>query len=289
MNKVLIGVGIGCGLLVLVVIGVLAAGGMWVKGKAEEAGLTVEGMEAAGEKMEAHEAKAKALNEKYTFKAPPKGQPLRVEEDRLQDYLAVRASMKPVIDKLEAQGKKLDHLKDDKQQAGFGDMMAAGGMMMELMSGVQEAWLEGLEEQEMSPTEFHTITAALITSEMGKGMGQALQNQRPALEKLKASLEQQANNPNMPQEVRDGAREQIPEIEKQIQRLPAPGSAPPEADAIHAANAELYQKHKDAFEKSGGLGMDVFLYGYAEQGSLGEAMQNAMQPYGMNPDDAEAQ
>lgn len=266
MKKVLIGVGIGCGVLVLIAVAVMVAGGVWLKGKTE-------GLVASGEQMQKMETRAKELNQEFAFTPPPRGEPVKLTEARLQDYLEVRQAITPVIQKYEAEGKKFEDLKN-QQNVGLGDAMKAGTALFSMMGDIQQAWLAALEEQKMSPKEFHAISAAIFTADIGKSAGEMKKGQRQMLEQVKTAMEQQANNPQMPQEARDEAKKQIAELERQIAALPPADEAPSKATEIHAANSALFAKYKEQYEQQGNPGIDVLLWGQ-DGNSFAEAMEAA--------------
>lgn len=279
MKKVLIGAGIGCGALIIIGIVVVGAGAFWAKGKMQEAGVDLEAMAQGGQVMEQQQKRAEDLNQRFAFDAPPKGQPVKLTEPRLQTYMDVRAGLSPAIKKLESEGKRLDQLQKSKQ-LGVTDAWKGMAEYMAFIPAIQNAWLDQLEQKQMSPAEFHAITATLLSSEWGKAAGEMQKGQRQMLTQLKAAMQQQANDANLPQQARDEAKKQLPELEKQIAALPPEGQGPSEADTVHQANAALFEKYKDQFEKDGNLGIDVLLFGYS-----GNTFENVMQ--GSVPDFAE--
>lgn len=271
MKKVLIGVGIGCGLLLLIVVGVVAAGGMWAKSK-------LDGVAESTEKLDKHQERVKQLDEKYAFAKPPKGEPVKLSEARVKEYMAIRAALGPVMEKYGEEGKALEQKTQHGKQAGFTDAMKAGGLLMDMMADVQGAWLDQLDQKKMSPQEFHAITAALLTADMGKAAGEMTKGQRQMLTQMKAVYEQQANAPNMTEEARADAKSQLADLDKQLAALPK-DDGPTEAQKIHAANAELFAKYKAELEKTGNMGIDMFLLG-SEGSSFAEAMESATPTYG---------
>ncbi|MBN1205874.1 MAG: hypothetical protein JXB05_13235 [Myxococcaceae bacterium] len=265
MKKVLIGVGIGCGVLILVGVIALVAGGIWMKGK-------VEGMAEGGEKMQKQEQHITSLNQKYAFEEPPKGKPLPLAEDRLEDYFAIRKSLTQVFASYEQRMKEFES--STGKQADLSKGFEALGTVMGMMAEVREKWLEQLDAQKMSPREFHAITAALYSSNWGKAKGQMRQNQRAALEQVKLGLEKQANDESLPAAQRERVRKHLAMIEKQLAAIPPATTEPSEAEKIHTANAALYEKYKAQIEEGMNPGLDAFLVG--DNNGLGKAFEDAM-------------
>ena len=256
MNKVLVGVGIGCGALIL--IGVVAAvgAGMWVKGKAEEIG-AVAGVE--------QQEELERLNKKYSFAKPPKGQPVELTESRVRDYLAVREALAPVMTKFEEKGQKFEAKNRGGEQPSMGDAMEAMSMLGGMMTELRVAWMKALEEKKMSPNEFGAITAAIYGAPLAHGLEQMKQSQRPVLEQLRDQAQKTADDESVPEEMREMAREQVAQMEEQLAALPPEGAAPSEKQKIFAKNAELLDRMKIDMEKTN-PGVDILLGTLAAEG-----------------------
>lgn len=267
MKKVLIGAGIGCGALVVIaIVGVMVAG-MWAKGK-------VENLADRADVMDKQEQRVAEMNKKYSFTPPAKGLPVELTDSRIQDYLAIRASLTPVFKDYETKAHAKGFDKHDKDPS-ITDAMEAGGMIMDLLRDVRVKWLTELDQKRMSPAEFHAITAAIYTSGLGAAMDGMADQQRAALEQMKQSVEQQMNNPNVPQEQKDEMKESLAELNKQLAALPPRGAAPSEATKLHVANAKLVEKYKKQIEDDANMGLDMLLPGYVDDnGGLGAAMEN---------------
>ncbi len=265
MKKVLIGVGIGCGALLLLAIIAVVAGGFWVKGK-------VEGMAQGTEQMQQQEKRVAELNKQYSFQAPPKGQPLQLSEERLKEYLAIRTALKPVFAQYEAKAKEFEQPEGQRPDLSKG--MEALGMMMNMMADVRARWIEELERKQMSPREFHAITAAIYSSGWNQAMGDWKKNERAMYEQLKAQFDSQAQDESLPEEAREMAREQSEEMEQKLATLPPAGETPPEVKKIHEANAAITAKYKEQITQDANPGLDAFLVGGGHE--LGSAFQDAM-------------
>ncbi len=262
MKKVLIGVGVGCGVLVLVGIVAVVSGGLWVKGK-------VNGMAQDGERLQKQEQQVASLNQKYAFQEPPKGQPLPLSEARLEDYFVVRKALAEVVTAHQQKMKQLEGTQANPTQA-----LGALNTLMGMMGEVRGRWLELLEQQKMSPREFHAITAALYSSGLSKARGKLRQNQRAALEQVKQKLEAEAKDESLPAAKRENLRRHLAMIEKQLSMLPAAPAVSSETDKIHEANAALYAKYKAQIEAGVNPALDSLLLG--DSAAMGTAFQDAM-------------
>ncbi len=266
MKKVLIGLGIGCGSLMLLGIIAVVAGGFWVKSKTEE---YVGDLGALGEKAEQSQQRVTALNQKYAFAAPPKGVPVTVEEKRLQEYLGVRTALQPVWKTYEAKAKELGDSTGEKP--GFGDAMKAVGQLSSFIMELQSTWLDQLENKKMSPKEYHAITAALYTSNWGAAMGDFKKQQRPMFEQTKATLEERLAN-TTDEGLKSALEEQLASVEEQLAQLPDADAEPSAADKVHKGNLVLYEKYKTQIEEQAQQGLDLILVG-DHGSSLGDAFE----------------
>ncbi|RKG64065.1 hypothetical protein D7W79_39520 [Corallococcus exercitus] len=95
MNKKwILGVGLGVGGLLLVGGGLVATG-YWANGQ-----MGGDGMEVLAQ-TQARAQRTADLNARYPFQPPPAGKVLRLEEARLETYLAVREATLPAYQVLE--------------------------------------------------------------------------------------------------------------------------------------------------------------------------------------------
>jgi hypothetical protein len=264
MKKLLIGLGIAFGVVVVLVIGGLVVGGLWLKSKVDDA---VGSATEFAEQTEAVEKRTEELNRRFSFQAPPKGMPITLTEGRLQEYLAIRATLQPVFDTYEQKLKEQNEAMGEK--AGLGDAIKAAGTLGAFLNGLRTTWLDGLESKRMSPKEFHTITAALYTSNWGVAMGDFKKQARPAMEKMKAELESQLATATDPA-IKQALEQQLASVKEQLDSLPA-DAGETEKDRIHRANHELYTKYKTQIEEQAAHGLDVLLAGDAQ--GLGEAFE----------------
>lgn len=168
-KKVLLGIGLGCGGLVLVAV--LTCGGFawWVRGKAKT---WSKPLQASHQMIKAQKAKLEKLDHQYPFTPPKKG-PYVVPEARLKVYLAVREAELPTFAEYEAKVKHLDALQeklhghhDGKPSLGevFSDTKQALRLTSEIVKGLAQAekgYADALEKNRMSPSEFRAITGVV--------------------------------------------------------------------------------------------------------------------------------
>jgi hypothetical protein len=266
VKKVLIGLGIGCGSLIVLGIIAVMAGGFWLKGKAEE---FTGDLQAVAKKAEAQQTKISALNQKYAFKAPPKGNPLRLEERRVQEYLAVRAALQPVWKTYEQKSEDLNKTAGDKP--GVGDAFRAMGLLANLVGDLRDTWLTQLESRKMSPGEYHAITAALYSSNWGAAINDMRKGQQEMFAQAKEGLQRQLDT-TTDEDMRAMLEEQVRSMDQQLAAMPASDGLSADAEALHKANKALYDKYKSQIEEHAAQGLDFLLLGDGEN-NLGTAFE----------------
>lgn len=178
------------------------------------------------------------LDETYKFTEPSDG---LVQEDRLQAYIAVCARVKPEVVKLQAFTKA--------HEGGKEGSWSDAKDVMKLTTGLTSAMRKGLEEQKMSPTEFHFVGNAMrmarSTTESA-GEGQALDPaQRKVKEEMIANFESLLANPDLPQDQRGEIQGQLDQLRQEIESTPALDP-----------NAALYLKHKQRLDEVDLEGME---------------------------------
>lgn len=194
MKKVLIGVGIGCGTLVLAGVALAIVGGFWAK-------KNLGNVAAMGEEMKAQEAQFQKLEQEYPFTPPTADRPVTLTEDRLRAYLAVRDRALPLHRDFEAKAEALRAKNQGQEKPDLSATLEAANLIAGLMSSVRKAYLEGLGEQHMSPREFGAITTSLYMWEATKDMARqpgakvepALTANADLLSKYKDQIEKGAN------------------------------------------------------------------------------------------------
>ncbi|WP_163997729.1 hypothetical protein [Pyxidicoccus caerfyrddinensis] len=275
MKKVLIGVGVGCGLIILVGVGLLVAGGLWAKN-------TFGGSIEAGQKLAAQEEELAKLNQSIAFQAPPEGEVLALDAKRLETYFAVREGALPVFKAMEqkADAFEKEHGGDDKKNANFGAAVDAANMMMTMTVDVRAAYLEGLKKHGMSPAEFQTITTTVYTSLMADGMEQAqgaLKQSREAMEKQLAALDKKLEGDSLSDEERTQTEEAQTHLRTAIEAMekgeanPGLGNLTAEGRKVAAANVALLKTYDKQVQAMASSAFDSFLLG----GSATDAPEGA--------------
>ncbi len=268
MKKVWVGVGIGCGALLLIVIGVMVAGGLWVKSK-------VGNVTESTEKMQKQSKELASLDTEFPFEAPPEGQPVKLEKARVEKYFAVRSELLPVYEKFDAKGKEFEAKHKDEKDS-FSGAMEAGGMILEMTSELRSAFIEGLKKQGMSPKEFHYTTGAIFSSAMGKGMAEMTAATQQSLEESVKNYEEQLNDPNLSAEEKAEVKENLDQAKSDLAQATAQAKDAPAVSAVHEANAKLLEPYKERIEKEANPALDAMLFGENDDYS------NAMNQMGGN-------
>jgi hypothetical protein len=260
-NKVLLGVGIGCGSLVL--LGMIALGGVawWLK---REVGDSFSNMVESGQKMQALGQELQALDKQHPFTAPPEGEVLALSEERLLSYLAVRETALPAYEEFQ---KKAEAFKDEhegKQDADVGAAMKATGLLTELMTKVHGAYIEGLKKQGMSPREFRTITQTLYSSMVTGVVDQAqqagAQARQEALESVREAMKDPALTAEQLAEMKEHEQALLDSAEDVEGREGAPVLSEA-SKAAAAANLALMNKYQERINSAGSLAMDTLIFG----------------------------
>lgn len=247
MKKVLIGVGIGCGVLI-VLGGIAMVGGAWFVG--HKVASVAQSAEKATQQMQAQQKQMEELDRKYPFTEPAQGQPLALTDDRLQAYLAIREAALPIFENFKKQSSEFDAKhKNAGQMVALSAASEAVGMFGELRAKLAESYAENLEKQKMGPAEFGAITGAIYSA----GMGAAMAAQHDNIKKQVAEIDKQIAQATDPQ-VKAALEQSKATLEQMA------GNAPdPKVAATFAANAKLTEKYKDRIEKAVNPAFDMFV------------------------------
>lgn len=262
MKKVLIGVGVGCGLLILVGVGLLVAGGMFMK-------KTFGGTFEAGQKMAAQEQELTKLNESHAFQSPPEGEVLALDAKRLENYFAVRETALPVFKALEqkADAFEKEYGGENNNNANIGAAVEATNMVMSMTVDVRAAYIEGLKKHAMSPAEFQAITTTVYTSLMAEGMEQvqgAMKQNREAMEKQLTDLDKKLQDESLSEEQRmqlEEAQSQLQNAIEATEKAPGMGTLSEEGKKVAAANVALLKKYENQVQTMANSAFDSFLLG----------------------------
>jgi hypothetical protein len=265
-KKVLLGVGIGCGTLVLLGMIGIGAGAWWLK---RQVGDSVSNMVESSQKMQAMGQQLQALDNSHPFTPPPEGEVLALSEERLLSYLAVRETALPVYAEFQKQAEALEAKDENKDNPGLGATMQAAGLLTELMAKVHGAYIDGLKKQGMSPREFRTITQTLYSSMVTGVVDQARKAGAAARQEALESVREQMKDPSL-------TEEQLAEMKEHEQALLDSAEDPEGVEgapvlseaskAAAAANLALMDKYQERINSAGSLAMDTLLFG----GDVGE-------------------
>jgi hypothetical protein len=173
-KKLWVGLGIGCGALVLLAAVGIGVSAWWVKSH-------LSGMTGSVKQMKAQKAELDELDKQYPFDAntaPP------LTEARLDEYVAIRAPALQDFQKLQAELDALNQKKKDEMS--FSEAMAAGQDAMVEAAHVRQLYVDGLKSHQMSADEFEAITRMAYGSD-AQGANSALFSQaEPKLKPLRS-------------------------------------------------------------------------------------------------------
>ena len=260
-KKVLIGVGVGCGVLMLLIAGVVVAGGLWAKKKFDD---TTAGFEQVGEQSEA----LAALDKDFPFEAPGEDELLQLNEQRLSAYFAIREEALPVFQAFEKKGKAFEekHKDNDPDSANVGAAVEALGLMGQLVAETRASYIESLKKHRMSPREFHAITQTLYATYVAgavQGMQAASAQQREGMVKLVEALDAQLEDESLGEEQRALLQQQRDALHAQVEAadtaVDAQQPTSEKSKAALAANAALLEKNQERIKKVANPAFDAFV------------------------------
>jgi hypothetical protein len=263
-KKVLVGVGIGCGSLMLLGLIALGVGAWWVK---QQVGDSVSSMVEAGQKMQKSTQELAKLDQSYPYTPPAEGEVATIAEARLLKYLAVRELALPVYAEFEKKAEELNDMQDAKAA------LKATGLVTELLTKVHGAYIEGLKQHKMSPTEFRTITQTLYTSVVAGAVNEAQRLGAEAREQALAEVRRQLENESLPEEERALLEEQELQLLQAEESLVEAQALSEESKVAVAANVALVEKYQERIQTAGNLALDALLFGEGTQG-LNTAQDN---------------
>jgi hypothetical protein len=263
MKKVLIGVGIGCGVILLLGIGAMVAGGLFLK-------KTLGGTFEAGQKMSAQAEELQKLNQDHAFQAPVEGEVLALDAKRLETYFAVRESALPAFKALEAKADAFEKEhggEEGKNNPSFGAAVDATNLMMTMMVDVRAAYIDGLKKHGMSPAEFQAITNAVYASVLAEGMEQARQGMKEgqaALKQQLAEMDKKLADDSLSEDERTQLEEAQGQLQGAIDAMDE--SAGPTGQPLSeagkktaAANVVLLKKYEDRMQTMANAQFDSFV------------------------------
>jgi HAMP domain-containing protein len=270
MKKVLVGVGIGCGVLVLLGIIGVGVAGFWAK-------RTLGGVVEAGQQMQAQQQEMAQLNQSYPFTPPPEGEVLVLQEARLNDYFAIREATLPLFKQFEEKSKGLQQ----NQEANVSDAIQATSLLAEFMTKTRGAYIENLKKHSMSPKEFMSISVAIYSSFMADSVGQlnkAMAGQRESIEKAREELETKLSDESLSGDERDMLEQQRDALQAQLDAMDENGAAGmPHVDErgqeVASVNVKLLEKFKARIEQAYNPAFDALLMSEDAQNAFGNLAQ----------------
>ncbi|WP_375756102.1 hypothetical protein [Corallococcus exercitus] len=246
MNKKwILGVGLGVGGLLLVGGGLVATG-YWANGQ-----MGGDGMEVLAQ-TQARAQRTADLNARYPFQPPPAGKVLKLEEARLETYLAVREATLPAYQAMEKES--LEFMRTHGEQLNRGGrraMIQAAGASMRIMGKAQTVLLQNLEARHMSPQEFRRLTAVVypppeVVPDAGVAMSHASDPTNLAqLEAQLAALTPQLEDPKLTEAERLQLEQRRAGLRKYITQLELASGKD-----VKEANAALLKKHAERVAKA---------------------------------------
>lgn len=239
-------IAIGC-LVVLVLCCLILAGtfifaGAWLKSK-------LGGFFGGAYDMGKNISAIQQMDQQYPFQEPADG---LLREDRLQAFMSICKKINGVSAPLQADLERLN-------SGGEGNMEDANKAMAAVAT-ITQALKEGLEQNQMSPSEFRWIemTAYSALDEAPAEGGSDIQGMEGFEAMTKASLEvlePQLNDPGLTPEQRAALESQIAELRAQLGQGAAPASGPsPNAAVVDRYRQELQEndvRHLVAMGMSG--------------------------------------
>lgn len=253
MKKVLIGVGIGCGVLVLLMVAGLFVAGMWVKD-------TMGGTFEAAEAMKAQESQLAELNQEFPFKSPSEGALLALDAQRLESWLRVSESGYAPLEKFEKENASMrEQLEATENSADkLGQMnkgLKAMGGVFSLMGELRTTMLATLRTEKMSPMEYQAIFQTVIgtmTQKAALAMGEGMAQAKEAMTAQRKQFEEQLADPSISAEQKEMLEQTLAALAESMDSMDETPSEPQgQMDAkVVDANVALLEKYKERLEKA---------------------------------------
>jgi hypothetical protein len=246
------------GCLGIVVVGVIAlgVGGWFVKSWVTEKAEDIEkvGKNIAGSEDSEYGQRIAKVNEQYPFHRPEDNV---ITEGQLQRFLAARKSIHQVYKKYENEIKQLDQSSKENPLAalkGFG-----------FLNDLRLAQAGALESQRMSKDEYEYLVSSVystwLTSEAKEALGgkTVVEFTNEQLQKSMDQLDQQLQNPNLPEDTRKQLLEMKEKTQKQMNEVLQDEGAKRADEAmasIPPQNIELFKKYEAEIKQYGMSGLE---------------------------------
>ncbi|MBN8470249.1 hypothetical protein JYJ95_27390 [Corallococcus exiguus] len=256
MNKKwILGLGLGVGGLLLVGGGLVATG-VWADRQMDGTGV------ATLMKSQERALKTAELNARFPFQPPDAGKVLKLDEARLEAYLAVREATLPAYDTL--QKESLEYVEKYGKELTGGTRSAklrAAGASMRMLGKAQASLLLNLEARGMSPQEFGRLSAMVYPEPVAApdaGVAMVSQATDPAnialLEEQLAAIAPRLEDPKLSEAERLQLEQRRAGLRKYITQLEVASGKD-----VKDANAALLQKHAARITKAANPTFDQLL------------------------------
>lgn len=208
-SKAVVGVLVGCGVIIVIGIIAIVAGGWFVKTKIDQGVKTVKNI--AGSEDSEYGQRSAKLAKEYPFTAPADG---IVPESQLTRYLDVRKAMFVVYQQHDAEIKQIEAHKDKPQAS---DLMNGASIVNDL----RLAQVAALEQQKMSLDEYRYMTNAVYVEWTAMVTKEAISKANPdqMKQQLQAQIDQinvQLQNANLPEEAKKSLQSTKETLEQQL-------------------------------------------------------------------------
>jgi hypothetical protein len=245
MKKLWIGLGIGCGGLILIaVIGISVAGYYGKK--------ALGGVIEVGQKMQAQQAELDQLNRDFPFTSPAGALP-KLDDDRVQTYLSIRDELAPVVKDFKAKGEAFDKKYKGASDNSISATVEAAKLMSELMQQMRGKFIASLKSHRMSPAEFQTISTTILESRIAQAAGGS-GDVKQQLNAQADAMQQQLDAPGFPAASKDAMRKQVQALRDQAAR------SNPADQQTAAANSVVIAKYQARIDDKETEGTEFLLF-----------------------------
>ncbi|MBZ4421272.1 hypothetical protein [Myxococcus sp. RHSTA-1-4] len=264
MKKRLTRVLMGLGVLSLVVGGLAGLWGPDARGVAREAS-----------RREALQQQALTqLDARHPFTLPRDGEVLALSEARLDDYLTIRESSRPLVEALAM--RTLELQEERAKGKGAPSLTAtreADESLLDLAARARAAYIEHLRRHRMSPREFLSLTAHIYELHE-KGLRAEKERfraaEQQAVEKALTELQARMKDGSLSAEQRSALEMKESQYKAWLGTFEKPSSGEPLSEAARAtrqANEELVKKHRLRIAKAYDSNFDAFVHESASSGA----------------------
>jgi len=235
---------IGCGVVLIVGIIVIAAGGFFVRSKFKEF------TEGAGD----YEKTNKELSQNYPFTPPANGV---ITEKQLQRFLAARKQIYAVYQRYEGEFKKLENKDRDLSVVTKG---------WSFWKDLRKEHANALQAQKMSPEEYRYIVNAVYKTWAAAGTKEALNDQsfsdtaEKNLRDMIETIDKQLKDPATPDSTKKALQKTRDELQTQLENV-SENSALKKMDttleSVPEENLALFKKYEKEIKQYSMAGLEL--------------------------------